>query len=447
MLSSLRLRIVALLLTVLIVAASSGNVGEREDEATAVNPGKRPQIPVSLTTIPTSPQYEFDPDLLRSLLSDLESEPSSHDTTTSQTTGQLHPWQPFHASENAPALWHHADGPSSLSQPEQHGYRYFTPDEHQVGSSRARDSVSDPYHHSTTEESASKRTKSLERVADAVGSFQTSTRPGEPRVLSNIIQQYTQEDASPESEKQALTPDIEYTFSTPNREGQGQTLPPSTESPSSVDFSSATTEARKAKKKSPSYSEPTTYQDNGYRPSWTSSVPNELRNIPTTASPSLRNPDHRHVYEQIDNENIREIINNQVFAGKLQWIDRKTVPYKKFRTYRTRSLLPTRVLPMPDIPKIQLPEGQGSIKSIRVTFHGGVNHVQAPWPEGHPLNGQKYLTFWGISEGKLPHAPGLVQNYGIAYLEMRHHPEVNERLRLLKKMIAEKASEAAHLHG
>lgn len=428
----LRLRILALLLAVSVVAAWPYPSGNQPDNADGARRGEQSPLPGFSVAHPSSPQNEFDPDLLRSLLAKIESEASSHPHVAFQGDGHYYP---------------NVNQPSSLYQASQHGFGSLSRDKGQVGSSQARESFSDTQGLSSSAEPAFKYRKTVQRVADALRQFQANNRLDGAQALRDIIQRHPQLDTTSGSQSQGFRNNFGAAPSVPSRESQGGTIHHGPGDTKVVDIPSDRIEAQTTAEESHESQPLAGHGDGRYR-SLPASRADELRKIPTTML-ALPPPSRtRYIYDQVDDPAIRDNINNQVFAGKLVWIDRARIPASRIVSSRKQMFRPHRVLPMTNFPEIHLSDGKGSIKDVRFTFHGGGSYRLMSWPEGYNLvEGQNYLAFWGIPEGRQTGRPMLMQNYGYAFLPPQHRLEVNEHLWALKKEIADKASEATWMHA
>lgn len=448
MFSCSRLRVFVFLLTVFATAAWPYPFGDKPDGADDARRGKESLISGSPFAHPSLQQYEFDPDFLRLLLSNIEAEATSHHHHVLQNVIQYHGWQPFHADDQVSAWWHHANQPTIPSQPDKHVFRSFQPDQQdqgQAGSSRVKESVPETQSLLSNLEPAPKRQRTMQRVAEAFRHFNTNGRLEDVQALKSIIQR-PQIDVAAASQAQAPTKSFQAAFSSPIQDDLGRTFhrgPPTTNDvDTSADRPETHTTAERSHKSPHSMGEHYSRGNTPRPPEM-----DELRNLPVSTPPLQRSRDLRHFYQRIDDPTIRELINSQIFAGKLVWIDKKTVPPKKVAGTNKLALHPSRILPLKNLPEIHLPDGHGTIRDVRVTLHGGRLKHRVPWPEGHPLIGQNFYAFWGIPEVEDHQNLGHIHDYGIAYLPPQHRAEVNSNLRALRKEIADKAREATRLHA
>lgn len=169
-------------------------------------------------------------------------------------------------------------------------------------------------------------------------------------------------------------------------------------------------------------------------------LPESLMYIEPTDPPqrsSLKNPAQ---YSAPETPEVWYRINNNVFGGKLNFVDEGTFPLRARKRHRETSRQPSRVLPFINLNDLSSAEKGGEISQIRMTVHGGTRLPRGLLEE-HFLKGRTYLNFWGI-----PHTvPGYgerleIIHYGTAYVKDSDVPLVEQHLQNMARMFAQQAN-------
>lgn len=101
---------------------------------------------------------------------------------------------------------------------------------------------------------------------------------------------------------------------------------------------------------------------------------------------------------------------------------------------------------MTDFREIDLGEGQGVIKGVRVSFHSG-SVKRAIWPKNHILEtGHRFYNFWSSVEGRKEGTSKIIHHYGLGYVLEEDVPAVNEQVIKAKQAVAQAAEKVAQAH-
>ncbi|GAC93046.1 L-aminoadipate-semialdehyde dehydrogenase [Pseudozyma hubeiensis SY62] len=174
--------------------------------------------------------------------------------------------------------------------------------------------------------------------------------------------------------------------------------------------------------------------------------PDELHSLQWTEPRLHRLGNEKFRYNWEKDGATKRKINDQIFAGKLKWVDRDNVKENVMWSMNKKVLLSSRVLPLTNFAPIKLDNGGGTYNNVRMMKHGGM-YPHSTWPEGHPLgSGRTFYMFRSVPEDRIGDSQVEILNYGIGYLDHANFPAVNEQLKKVKQLIAGRAPTASQIH-
>ncbi|SPC62483.1 uncharacterized protein UHOD_11541 [Ustilago sp. UG-2017b] len=134
----------------------------------------------------------------------------------------------------------------------------------------------------------------------------------------------------------------------------------------------------------------------------------------------------------------------KIFDGKLIGVEPSNLGPRTWENHKRTVHNPSRVLPFVTFTSKRLPQGEGTIKSVRMTVHNGpqgeLQEDQAAVVRSD-LKGKTLYNFWGIPEGRSQDARKVVLHYGMGYIDPRTFDAVNKHLESIGEAVA-----AARLH-
>ncbi|KAF6767601.1 hypothetical protein PSEUBRA_006037 [Kalmanozyma brasiliensis GHG001] len=110
---------------------------------------------------------------------------------------------------------------------------------------------------------------------------------------------------------------------------------------------------------------------------------------------------------------VRHLINQRIFNGRLKWFDPLSLPIDE-RTFRRAGVLylPSRQLPF--VTALRTDNSHFAEPEIRITLH---IRIRGKWKQliGHELDGKLFYQFWGLPEGN-GRGRHPIQHYGLGYV-------------------------------
>ncbi|KAJ9480242.1 L-aminoadipate-semialdehyde dehydrogenase [Pseudozyma hubeiensis] len=300
-------------------------------------------------------------------------------------------------------------------------------------------------------EPPTKRRQLLQRIAKTVG-WANIHSPADAATLRNVIR-------SPRQVSPAWRPSDglsgQHDSAQPfpdSRFGRNDGLDAHADDPNAiVELSSDSSQGQGAGPSSPAGK---SHNDLGSQP-WKSKMgrhnlaflePDEIKTLESTEPRLQRLQGERFKYAWDEDEATRRMINDQIFAGRLKWVDPASVNENQMWSLNKNTLRSSRILPLTNFSPIKLDYGGGSYNDVRMTRHGGM-YAKWSWPKDHPLtNGQTFYMFKSIPEDRSGNAPVEILNYGIGYLDHADFPAVNEQLKKVKQEVASEGRKASQMH-
>ena len=159
--------------------------------------------------------------------------------------------------------------------------------------------------------------------------------------------------------------------------------------------------------------------------------PEFLRTLEYTR-PSVQQTRHDPFNYEPSSDEVRKLINERVFAGRLKWIDPKLVSKAAQKHHREEAFTLGRVLPFLKI-DVRLPD-RLSAYDVRMVSHGHNGHP-SKWRKGTQFERKPYYAFWGIPHQRAVRPTRtVIQEHGLAYLDPVDFQDVNTHLEGLRAL-------------